>query len=438
MKTDSSPTPPIPAPVAIPPIHGNTPASSKPGGFALRGLLIVLLALGNSTPAHAAGQDITPKRILLGGVMDLKGRSKGLGLGMSSGIQAALEGQKIGPRQIQYEVRNDSYNPKKTIEATRRLIERGVFLFAGNVGTPTAKVSLPILKKQGIPAVGFFTGAGLLRTPEATNVINYRASYSQEIAAVIDSALKHGLQADEICAYVQNDAYGMAGIQGLIDALRQREDSAGIVAKLEALRKLPGDNPPRNGIGPVGVYQRNTYLARPGYESLKQWEKANDTQCRLVVTVGSYTSVAKFIGYARYKHENWLFSAVSFTGAENFRSALKEMNTENQVIMTQVVPHLDSKLEIVQQARKALGEHFNSVSLEGYIVGKLILHGLRNIDGEPTRRAFLDALLGKSFQLGGLKMDFTDDNQGSDLVTLTLLKNGEWRPMRERDWAAIR
>ncbi len=407
-------------------------------GSATTWLLLLLTLLGHPAPTPAAEEGVSADAIRLGGVMDLEGRSKGLGQGMAAGIEAALKDATIQHRQLEFTVLNDSYNPEKTVEATRQLVDSGVFLVAGNVGTPTAKVSLPILKKEGIPAVGFFTGAGLLRTPNNTHVVNYRASYTQEISAVIQGALEHGIDASEVCAYVQNDAYGMAGIQGIINAIQGRKGSQEIIQSLEKLLRMPGEHPPRNGVGPVGVYQRNTYLARPGYTSIKNWEQKHGSHCRLVVTVGSYTSVAKFIGYARYKQENWLFSAVSFTGAENFKTALKEMGVDSGVIMTQVVPQLRSNLKIVKDARLALGADFNSVSLEGYIVGRLILHGLEHIDGEPTRRRFLDALLGKSFDLGGLKMDFSDDNQGSDLVTMTILRRGGWQPMQDSDWAGVK
>ncbi len=418
--------------------HPSFPGKSQCKQSVTAWLLLFSMLLGHSAQAPAAEKGVSNDAIRMGGVMDLEGRSKGLGQGMSAGIEAALKGVAIQHRKLEFTVLNDSYNPEKTIQATRQLVDSGVFLVAGNVGTPTAKVSLPILRKQAIPAVGFFTGAGLLRTSEQTNIINYRASYAQEITAVIQGALEHDIDASAVCAYVQNDAYGMAGIQGIINAIQGRKGSQKIIQPLEKLLHMPGENPPRNGIGPVGVYQRNTYLARPGYTSIKQWEKKQGTHCRLVVTVGAYTSVAKFIGYARYKQEDWLFSAVSFTGAENFKTALKEMNIDGGVIMTQVVPQLHSNLEIVKDARLALGANFNSVSLEGYIVGRLIIHGLEHIDGMPTRQRFIDALLGKSFDLGGLKMNFRDDNQGSDLVTLTILRSEGWQPMQHGDWTNIR
>ena len=158
------------------------------------------------TPSQAE-DGIADGVIRIGGVLDLEGRSKDLGESMKAGIDAAFKNETVKKYRVEYIARNDSYTPEKTVKSTNELIAEKVFLFAGNVGTPTAKVSLPILAKNNIPAVGFFTGAGLLRPGEG-NIINYRASYVQETAAVIKAALNNGVKPNEVCAYVQNDAYG--------------------------------------------------------------------------------------------------------------------------------------------------------------------------------------------------------------------------------------
>ncbi|MDJ0864118.1 MAG: ABC transporter substrate-binding protein, partial [Gammaproteobacteria bacterium] len=159
-------------------------------------------------PAEAE-PGVTPSTIRIGGVMDLEGVSRGLGLGMKTGIEAAVRGQRVRGRRIEFVTLNDSYTPEKSKKATEQLLSQGVFAVVGNVGTPTAKVTLPILAEQGVPAVGFFTGAGILR-PGVGDIINFRASYVQETAAVIRQAINAGIKPTEICAYVQNDAYGMA------------------------------------------------------------------------------------------------------------------------------------------------------------------------------------------------------------------------------------
>ncbi len=105
--------------------------------------------------------------------------------------------------------------------------------------------------------------------------------------------------------------------------------------------------------------------------------------------------------------------------------------------MTQVVPTLDSDLPIVQEARRALGDEFGYVSLEGFIVGKLFIAALERIGGPVTRASFLNAVRGRTFELGGLFLDFTDDNQASDLVALTYLDEDGYRNMARDDWKRV-
>ena len=384
------------------------------------GIVVTLVGTFNAV----AETGVTKNKILIGGVMDLEGRSRALGQGMKEGILAALSGKRVKGRSFEYITLNDSYNPSKTKAATEELVNSGIFAMVGNVGTPTAAASLPVLAQAGVPAVGFFTGAGLLR-PGKGDIINYRASYVQETAAVIGSAIKAGLKPTEICAYVQNDGYGMAGIAGVKAALSKVRESGDIIEKLDEIMSLTGDNPFRNEIGPVGVYKRNTFSSWEGYSSLKSWESNSGIKCRLVVTVGAYASIANFIGYASAKGEDWVYSAVSFTGAENLRNALSEFGVDKNLIVTQVVPALDSQLPVVKDAREDLGSKLSYITLEGYIVGRFFLKVLESIPGNDiTRSSFLSAVKGNKFDVGGLILDYSTDNQGSDLVLSTYLENG--------------
>jgi hypothetical protein len=61
-------------------------------------LALILALAGNSATAAEIG--VTADKIVIGGVMDLEGRSRGLGRGMRDGINAAFEGQKVKGRSI--------------------------------------------------------------------------------------------------------------------------------------------------------------------------------------------------------------------------------------------------------------------------------------------------------------------------------------------------
>lgn len=379
---------------------------------------------------------VSDSEIRLATVLDLEGRSSALGQSMLVGMQAALKAGVVADRKLSLLSQNDSYTPDKTVRGVKELLDSDVFLFMGNVGTPTAKVALPLLAEANAPALGFFTGSGILR-PDKELIVNYRASYQQETEAVIKSALRAGVKPAEVCAYVQNDAYGMSGIEGINAALQEAEDIAAAKASLTTILQKTGENPARNNIGPVGVYRRNTFRAREGYDSLKAWEKQQSTRCKLIVTVGSYSSIGHFIAYANSKGEDWIYSAVSFTGAPNLLQVLQRFNVKDRVLISQVVPFLNSNKPVVSEARSALGDDFNLISLEGFIVGKLLLYGLNQLelgDKALTRKNLLSVFAGQRFDLGGLEMDFRQDNQGSDFVAITKLKNDQWMPMQESDW----
>ncbi len=408
----------------------------RPACLVRTGLYLSLLFFSSLALHAKAEPGVSPVSIRIGGVMDLEGVSRGLGQGMKTGIKAAIRGQRVRGRRLEFIALNDSYTPEKSKKATEKLLSQGVFAVIGNVGTPTAKVTLPILAEQGVPAVGFFTGAGILR-PGVGEIINYRASYVQETAAVIREAIDAGIKPTEICAYVQNDAYGMAGVEGIKRALAGRPGVQKIVATLDEIIGKQGALPARNNIGPVGVYVRNTFTSRDGYNSLKAWESKNGSRCRLVVSVGTYNAIARFAAYGRHKGDDWIVSAVSFTGADNYRVTLREFGVTDRVVMTQVVPPLDSNLPIVQEARAALGDDYGYVSLEGYIVGKMFLAIMSRIEGEVTRKNFLRAVRGQRFNVGGISLDFTKDNQGSDLVAVTHLAGNEYKPMTAADWRTM-
>ncbi len=409
--------------------------SFRPARYAsLGGLLALLWCYAGGVQAGASG--IYPDRIVVGGVMDLEGHSRGLGLGMRDGIQAAFKDVKVQGKRLEFMALNDSYTPDLTLKQAQKLIDEGAFAMVGNVGTPTAKVALPVLARHKVPAVGFFTGASLLRPGEG-DVINFRASYIQETAAVISQGIDAGLEPQEICAYVQNDAYGMAGVEGIRQELKSQGRTRTLVKNLDDLLAMDGENPARNGLGPVGVYERNTLTSRAGYESLKRWESAQGVRCRLVVTVGTYNAIARFAAYSRSKGDDWLISAVSFTGADDLKETLEQFGVKDRVIVTQVVPDLNANIPLLNEARKALGDRFSYVSLEGYIVGKMFVALLEKIPGEITREAFMKAVTNSRFELGGVALDFTGDNQGSDLVTVTYYKDKQYRPIGMAQWREI-
>lgn len=401
------------------------------GGMAL-GLLLGLCAAAPWSWAEEAG--VTDKTIRIGATIPLEGDYKVYGLPQKQAVEAALAGQTVQKRQIEFVVINDFYDPTKTVEAAKRLINQGIFSMVHSFGSPTTRAVLPLLAENKVPAFGFYTGAAFTGPGE---VLNFRASYAKEVETVVDTALAAGVKPTEVCAYAQNDAYGMGGVKGFRAALAKRPGTEQIVAKVDQILNMPGDNPERNGIGPVGVYQRDTVAAREGYQSLKKWEAASGNRCRLVATTAVYDPAAAFMGYARYKGETWIFSSPSPAAGIRLATMLKESGIKDQVIATQIVPSPDSSLPVVVEARKALGSNLDYVSLESYIVGKLFVTIMQAIDGPLTRENFLKAARRQPYDIGGVKVDFTTDNQGSDFVLATVLRDSQFTTITPQEFTAL-
>lgn len=380
------------------------------------GLLLGFLLLVPQGWAREVG--ITDKAIRIGTTLPLEGDFKIYGEAIKKGMESALAGQTVQGRVIELLVVNDFYNPPKTIEAAHQLIDKEIFLMLGSFGSPTARAVLPLLAKHQVPAVGFTTGASFT---EPGAILNFRASYTKEVATAIEMGLELGIKPTEICVYVQNDAYGMSGVQGLKSVLVKHPDTEETIAKLEQILSMTGDNPDRNQIGPVGVYQRDTVSARDGYLSLKEWEETSGSRCRFIATTAVYDAAVAFMAYARYKDETWIFSSPSPAGGTKLKDMLKKHGITGKIIITQIVPALDSALPIVAEARAALGQGMEEYALEGYMVGRLFLAILRAVDGSLTRENFLNAAQRQPYDLGGVTVDYTTDRQGSDLVLLTHL-----------------
>ena len=396
------------------------------GGMAL-GLLLSLCATVPWSRAEETG--ITEKTIRIGATLALEGDYKVYGLALKRGMEAALAGQTVQKRAIEFVAINDFYDPAKAVEAANKLIGQGIFAMVGSFGSPTTRAVLPVLAEHKVPALGFYTGAAFTGPGE---VLNFRASYAKEVETVVDAALAAGVKPTEVCAYAQNDAYGMSGIKGLRAALARQPGTEPLVARVDQILNLPGDNPERNGIGPVGVYQRGATSAREGYQSLKKWEASTGNRCRLVTTTATYDPAAEFMGYARYKGETWIFSSPSTATGSRMATMLKEKGVTDKVIATQIVPSPDSALPVVVEARKALGENPDYIALESYFVGKLFLTIMRAIEGPLTRENFLKAARRQPYDIGGVKVDFTTDNQGSDFVLLTLLQGNDFVAIEPR------
>jgi branched-chain amino acid transport system substrate-binding protein len=351
-------------------------------------------------------------RIVFGQSAAFDGPAAALGLGMREGILAAFNeanaGGGVNGHKLELVSYDDGYEPEKAIANTKRLIgEDTVFALVGEVGTPTSNAVQPIATEAGVPFIGPFTGAAFLRDPSLKNVINIRGSYGQETEAWIEHLTKD-LGISKIAILYQDDTFGRAGLAGVQKAMDKRG------------MKLVAE----------GTYERNTTAVKTALLAIRA---ANP---EAVVMVGAYKPCAEFIKLARKLKLDAVFVNISFVGSN---ALAKELGPDGKgVVVTQVVPFPeDTSIPLVARYQKALkaanaNAEVGFVSLEGYMVGQLVIQALQKLQGPVTRDGLLSTIkqVG-TFDVGGVTLSYgPEDNQGMDQVFLTVIQaDGSFKPV---------
>lgn len=373
----------------------------------MKKILLPLAAAGliaGANAASAAAPGVSDDRIILGQSAAFGGPAAALGTGMHQGLMAAFkevnEAGGVHGRQLEIRQMDDGYEPDRSIANTRQLIEQdNVFALIGAVGTPTSKATQPIATEAGVPFIGPFTGAGFLRDPNNSNVINVRATYDQETETWIKH-LTEDLGIKKIAILYQDDGFGRVGLAGVKKAMEARGMS--LVAE--------------------GTYKRNTVAVKSALLEIRKAEP------EAVVMVGAYKPLAEFVKLSKKLKLDPVFVTISFVGSNALAQELGDQG--EGVVISQVVPFpQDSSIPLVADYQKALKAYDPSlqpgfVSLEGYMVGRLTIMALEKAGKELSRENFLSSVYGTgAFDLGGATLNYGNgDNQGMDNVFLTVIQ----------------
>jgi branched-chain amino acid transport system substrate-binding protein len=349
--------------------------------------------------AGGAVRGITDREIRSGMAAPFSGSAKQLGHEMKIGVEAAFdpvnEGGGIYGRQLVLVTADDGYEPARTGDAVRELRDKDdVFAMIGNVGTPTAMVSLPYALEQRMLFFGAFTGANLLRRdPPDRYVFNYRASYAEGTDAVVRHLMKvRRVPPEQIAVFAQQDAYGDAGFAGVAKAIRAMRLDAAALLRLN--------------------YRRNTVDVDDAVAQLR----AHRPSIKATIMVATYRAAAKFIEKTRDLYPAMIYTNVSFVGSTALAEELMLLGPRyaSGVIVTQVVPAVDSIATAILDYKSALAKFFpgeppDYVSLEGrltlgpvgFVATRVLVEALRRAEPQLDTEKLVDALEGlRNLDLG--------------------------------------
>jgi branched-chain amino acid transport system substrate-binding protein len=375
-----------------------------------------------------ATEGASPPDIVFGMSTVLTGPAANLAKEMRQGVLAGLarvnRAGGVNGRKLRLVVLDDGYEPARTALNVRKFIDQeNVLAVVGNVGTPTAVAAIPIVNEKKTLFFAPFSGAGILRNnPPDRYVINFRASYAEETAAMIQALTAGaGLKPEEIAFFTQRNRDGDSGFSGGIAALKRQ----GL----------------RNEKSIVHVrYEPNTLAVENAVADLLLAEPAP----RAVVMVGAYAPCAKFIKLCSQSEIEAVFLNVSSVGSNSLAQELGA--TDAQVIVTQVVPYpSDGSILIAREYQVDLRAFDPSASagfgdFEGYIAARILALALDKIEGPPGRETVIDALEGlQRFDIGfGEQLRLSHrEHQASHRIWPTILKEGAFVPFQWSELADL-
>jgi len=385
--------------------------SVKPAAV-LRRMPLALLLLTACLPSHgrnvlpacSAKQPPAAHVIRLGMTTALSGPLQHLGLAMQRGVVEKLTQEACSAfwlkRRTRFElhVLDDAYLPEMALANTRQLITGDkVLALVGNVGTPTADRAWKVAEEAGVVFYGAYTGANILRrTPPARYVINYRASYDQEMAVIVQDIVRLGIPPRHVALLRQDDAFGQAGQESLRTALKNTCKGCTSDGVLE-MRFNPNS-------GNVDHALTAFIHASP--------------KPRAVIVVGGTQAATEFIRFAHRLSASTQFYVLSFTGATELSKLGPD--TSARVAITQVVPPLTAGRNQVD----------DEVAREAQLATGLMLDTLRGMEAPVTSEQLRQGLLAteRKLKLARLPQPSGSQQQMSDLVWLARLgKDGLWQ-----------
>ncbi|MBG9390063.1 ABC transporter substrate-binding protein [Caenimonas aquaedulcis] len=339
--------------------------------------------------------------IVLGHSGDLSGSTAALTTDYVRGMNAYFDevNRKGGIRgeKIKLVSLDDGFNPDKTAENTKALIEtHNAVALVGYRGTANMLKIVPLVQAAGIAEIGNTSGAKSLRDPHVPNVFHVRASTTDEIEAAVNHAWTIGVT--KIAAVYQDDAFGKEGLDALNAAIKKR------------------------GGAPAGVAP----VPRGTVDVAKAIDAVVAAQPQAVMFIGQAKPAAALVKGVRAKGVSPQFFVLSVASGLHADLGAPAAG----IIVSQVVPYPFTELggpvvsEYQSTISKGADKKFSYNSMEGFLNAKLVVRALQKINGTPTRAKVISTLEAMNNEdLGGFAISYgKQNNLGSRYVALTMVR----------------
>lgn len=360
--------------------------------------LCVGLVLALASPAFAD--------IVVGQSAPLTGEAGATGRGLVLGAKIyfdhinATEGGVNG-QKIVHLVKDDGYQIEGTVRNTKEFIaDPRVLALTGLYGTEnvTELFKLGLFDKTPLSIIGVSTGAKLLREPLNPTIFHLRASYIEEVDAIVRHVA--GLGTKRIAVVYEDNSFGEAGLRAAEDAAKKRD--LVLVAR--------------------ATYEQHSTDVR---EAVKE---VIDSKPDSVILIAITPPAAEFIKQFHAAGGRAYLFGISTANVEGLSKVVGATALQGLGI-SQVLPFpYSATLPLVSDYQALMktygkGSPLSYPSMEGYMNARVLVMALKKAGATPTRASVRQALEGLGqVNLGGYPLNFSPTNHvGSRFVDLTVV-----------------
>ncbi len=348
----------------------------------------------------------TVTELKIGSTMPLRGTEATSGLQDKRGVSARIReaNQAVGPGKnyhIKLIIYNDDYNPYLARKNIRRLIERDkVDIILSPLGSPTLAAYLDYVEEGKVLVLFPITGSDSFRKRDLVNLINWRATYSDEVRVLVNYIIaEHFIS--HFAFFYQDDAFGIGALKVAHDTLKERG---------------------------INEWTDISYT-RGGFKFPKQVEAMKIAQPGAIGLLSTALPSQEFM---RQLGIDFLANKIIFgmVGQIPFRQFAEQKGIK--IYWGSAVPNPKiSQLEIVKEYRQAMNRNnypLGVFSLEAYISASIFIEMLQKIEGKITPEKIKQQFeLFNDFQFKGFTLNFDPENRTIfDSIWIETGEDKEW------------
>jgi len=375
-------------------------------GKSLLRLAASVLPLFLAAPASAE-PGITADKIIIGQPAGFTGPVAATVKELTAGAQAYFDSVNakggVHGRKIVLESMDDAFDPKKTPEVAKKLIdEKNAFALFLTRGTPHTEGAYALLEAAKVPLIGPSSGAMSMYNPPRKYLFPVRASYHSEIFKIVPQLVNMGI--NRVALFYVEDSFGKDGLAGAQQAL--------VKSNLQAVA--------------IGSHVARTIQVENAVAIIAKADP------QAIIMISNLDASVEFVKQMKKTGRNPVFLTLSNNSSNAFIKNLGEDGWG--VSVSQVSPYpFSGALPITKEFQEVIkGKPDVSASyssMEGFIAAKVLVEGLKRAGPKPTREKLIAGLESMNrYDMGGVDVTYGPHNRtGTTYIDLTIIgKSGKF------------